>query len=145
MDMKWVLRVAIEREREAAEGYAALAEEAEGPEARKLLSKMSREEGEHQAMLERVDPDAVGDFLPEPNSFATVRKLLRKLPAGQRPEIRHALRLAMEKEEKAQELYAELAGTLKDEEASAMFRMLSAMEGQHADWLGALCKAYTSD
>jgi rubrerythrin len=138
MDLKWVLTVAIEREEEAVAGYAALARDAQDKQLRKLFLKMSKEEKQHLTALQKLDPEGAGGLLPKPTSLHKIRKWLRKSPAAPTAGVRDALRFAIEKEKGAWELYEELANVVKGEEAAAMFRVFSAMEGQHSDWLEAL-------
>jgi rubrerythrin len=140
MDLKWVLAVAIEQERKAADGYAALAQEAEDKGARKLFLRMVKEEKQHLAALKEVDPESVGGFLPKPSSFRKIRECLSQSPVADSVSIRDALHLAIEKEKRSQELYVELAQAVKDEAARDMFRTLSAMEKQHLDWLELLTR-----
>jgi rubrerythrin len=126
-----VLRFAIEREREAAAGYADLAAKsrAEGP--RRLLLELRAQEIEHERLLRELDASRL------PGSGRTAVPDLKisdyavEEPLGDEPSFQDLLLFAARKEAKAAALYEALSGREEDASRKALFEFLSGQEKTH--------------
>ena len=133
------LEFAIQNEAEARKFYRRASDIAADGALKKLFLELSKEEGKHQAMLERFRsvPGKTIRFEAVPEKL-----LPRKpgpFPEGDLPVV-EALRLAMKKEEEARDLYTGFAKGCDDPEERKFFLDLAAMEMGHRQLL---LNAYT--
>lgn len=142
-----ILEFAIEKEKEAADFYAEIAEQEPFSGAKKTFEGFAEEERKHAALLE--------DF--ESNKEKIAGYKLKWIPDMMRSNymvdmeyekgMHYAdiLRLAMKREEKALELYNELQRKTDKEEYGRLFKILAQEEAGHKQFLEGLYDDYMAE
>lgn len=129
-DYKRIIRSAVEKEIEAYEFYAGVAEKVTDRALKDIFSELAEEEKKHKSLLEGYLADV------KPLAF-DVQRDYRVSETVQRPALTldmkpvDAVALAMKKEEDAMNMYTALAENSSDQEQKNAFQSLAAMERGH--------------
>lgn len=131
-----IVQFAIDKEIEAAEFYAAAADEESMKAARETLLDFAKEERKHQVMLEKFMQDENSVSLPKDYKFKWITDIRRSdylVDIDYTPGMgyRDLLLLAMKREEKALKLYNELLKQAQNPNAEKVFKMLCQEEAKH--------------
>ena len=126
-----IIRYAVDKETEAAEFYAAAAEQEAYAAARETFLAFAEEEKKHKALFQELDRTAAAEF-----KSAEIPDLKRSdymvdveyRPGMSYPDI---LRLGMKREEQAKKFYDDCVSRVPDEDKKNLFRMLSQEEAKH--------------
>ena len=128
-----ILDFAIEREKQAVSFYQKLVDRETFPASRQTLAEFVEEERKHQVLLEEFKAgkrDFVEyDFEWIPDIKRSDYIVDMKYEPGM--DFAEVLRLAMKREEKALELYNELAGKADKPDFVNVFKMLCQEEAKH--------------
>jgi rubrerythrin len=126
-----ILDFAIEREQEAAEFYAGLAEQAKRPGMKALFEQFSKEEQGHKAKLINIKDGKL--MVPAEKRVADLKigDYLVDVEPGPDLDYQGALILAMKKEKAAFKLYTDLAEQAPDENLKELFGALAQEEAKH--------------
>ncbi|NLW50851.1 MAG: ferritin family protein [Candidatus Brocadiaceae bacterium] len=131
MELKELLVAAIAREAAAHDLYAAAAAAARDPGVKALLTDLAHEEARHQEMLEALDADHLISFQPETPRDAGLADSMESKPFSPQAGLQATMAHAMRKELEARDFYAQMAATVGEPSAAALFRKLAAMEAGH--------------
>ncbi len=142
-----ILTFAIDREKEAVEFYAALANEATSKALKQTFVDFSKEEGKHVALLsdiagnkEMIDSYEIKNI---PDLKISNYQVETTYETGMpMPEI---LRLAMKREEKSVKLYQTMADQTDNADAKKVFQVLSQEESKHKLGLETMYDDYLAD
>ncbi len=142
-----VLTFAIDREKEAVEFYASLAQEATRDSLKQTFESFSKEEQKHVELLsdisgnkEKIDAyelKAITDL--KISDYLVEKEYETGMPM---PEI---LKLAMKKEEMAVKLYTTLGEQTDDADAKKVFQILVQEEAKHKLALETMYDDYLAD
>ncbi len=142
-----ILTFAIDREKEAVEFYASLANQATRASLKETFVNFSKEEEKHVALLsdiasnkEKIDAyefKKIADL--KISDYMVEKEYEEGMPM---PEI---LKVAMKKEEVAVKLYTDLAGQTDNEDAKKVFMILVQEEAKHKLGLETLYDDYLAD
>ena len=130
-----ILRFAIRNEQAAERSYRLLADQALVPATRKLMRDLADEEAEHQRRLRALP---MGTTLPKPPARSQDQGLYQQLvdvrlaPTATLAEI---LIAAIKKEERATQLYRNLAQQASDAKLRQLFTQLAEQERGHRQHL----------
>jgi len=131
MDPEQVLAMAIEKEKEAHELYAGVAERTKDPAVRTLLGELAAEEASHRATLTGLTPEAASAFKAPVGRDLNIAEYLEPKPLGPESGLQDALIHAMKREEEARAFYQAMAGAVSDHGLRSLLRELAAMENGH--------------
>ncbi|WP_020588151.1 ferritin family protein [Desulfobacter curvatus] len=142
-----ILEFAIDREKEAVEFYASLAEEAPSKALKQTFIDFSKEEGKHVALLSDISGNkAMIDSyelkkIPDLkiSNYMVDTKYEKGMPM---PEV---LKLAMKREEKSVKLYQVLGDKTDNADAKKLFQILVQEESKHKLGLESMYDDYLAD
>jgi rubrerythrin len=126
-----ILAFAIQREIEAAAGYAAVASRATAPGLRELAEDLRRQEESHRRLLEGLTPEAIRKLGA---SFAPDLHIVDALPdemLSADMSLQDMLIFAAQKEAQAVALYESLARLAKASPEERIFLFLAGQEREH--------------
>lgn len=130
MDLREIIKFAIEKEEEAIKFYDDLSEKTDSESLKKELKRISAMEAGHKKRLQNLD---LKTYIKGGRKIAEDLKIadytLEMDPAGDM-SFRRLLNIAMHRELKAMELYNDLS-KIFPEPAKTMFKNLAADESQH--------------
>ena len=126
-----IVDFAIEKEKEAAAFYDMVSKQAAFSGVKEMFKEFAAEERKHQAMLEKMDSSAMGEY-----KFKWVTDLKRSdyvvdMEYKDGMGYNEILMLAMKREEKALALYNELQAQAKTEKTKKLFKILCQEESKH--------------
>lgn len=137
---------ALEAEKEGMRAYLSLARMTEDPTGKNMFISLAQDEEDHARILEEQASLLEGglgwcSYSARGSEVEKLRPNLKQVEARKRStegmnEL-DALRIALDQEKTAIELYKRQAETLADEKAREMYRKLAAMEEAHYDVLQA--------
>lgn len=142
-----ILEFAIDREKEAVEFYASLAQEAPSKALKQTFIDFSKEEGKHVALLSDISGNkAMIDSyelkkIPDLkiSNYMVDTKYEKGMPM---PEV---LKLAMKREEKSVKLYQILGDKTDNADAKKLFQILVQEESKHKLGLESMYDDYLAD
>ena len=126
-----VLRFAIAREKEAAQGYVDLAARAKTESIRAFLLELWGEELEHARLLEGLNAAALPASGPGGAQDLRISDYIVDEPLGDDASFQDLLIFAAKKEAKAVVFYADLAARAADPSQRKIFEFLIGQEKSH--------------
>ncbi len=130
-DFDSVIQFAIEREEEAINRYGELQKKAKTPGLKELLSDLQSEEMNHKRLLQGLDRKILETgSIPRVDDMKISDYLVEE-PLEEDMKFQDILIFAAKKEQKAVELYSDLAERAKSEEIKRLFQFLVAQEKSH--------------
>lgn len=132
-----ILDFAIEKEREAAEFYTDLSNEASFTSAKSVLQEFANEEEKHEKFLIgfKENREALNSYRFEWITDLKRSDYMVDITYEKGMPFTDTLRLAMKREEKALQLYNELIEKTDDKAAKKVFKMLCQEEAKHKNIL----------
>ena len=128
-----ILDFAIVQERAAQKFYTKLSGQADDLNMQLFYRTLAEEEQTHEKKLQKLKNS--NSELPAPDLTDLQKSgYLDALPIGPDMSIKEVLLYALKKEKSAKMLYTVLADNMKNEEMTALFKMLAAKEAEHADY-----------
>ena len=127
-----VLSLAVQKEIEAHELYANVAQRTDNPAAKALLRELAAEEANHRSLLEGLRPEQVTAFKP-PRALQDLKitEYLQATPLGPESGLQEVLIHAMKREEQARDFYQAMAGATQDDQLKRLLEKLATMETSH--------------
>jgi rubrerythrin len=126
-----IISFAIEKEVEAASFYENLAGKVKNPVMKDAVLSMADEERKHQRILSNLTPKQVSSFT-EPNiEDFKISDYIVEPPATDDIKYPDLLVLAMKREEKAHQMYAQLEQRAADDATRKVFALLKTEELKH--------------
>jgi len=129
--MSDVLAFAVEREVEAARGYARMAAQAATPGLRDLLLELKSEEEKHRRLLKKIKVAPLEGAAAAPVPDLGLTDALADLPLAPDMTFQELLIFAARKEKKAEDLYAGLARRPELAAHRKVFEFLAGQERTH--------------
>jgi rubrerythrin len=126
-----ILGFAIEREQEAHDLYATLADSVRRPGMREAFLDFAREEAGHKAKLIGIREGKLPEFETEKIQDLKLGELLEGLQPTPGMNYQQALQLAIKAEQRAHELYTGLAAATADAALRSVFEGLAQEETKH--------------
>lgn len=126
-----IISFAVEREIEAADGYARMAGIAKTPGLRELLLFLRQEEESHRRLLEGMTADEIDRLAPAYVPDLRISDFLVAEKLGGDMSLQDLLIFASQKEKKAIELYAALARMTAASGHARLFEFLAGQERTH--------------
>lgn len=126
-----ILGFAIDREQEAHDLYASLAESVNRPGMREAFLSFAKEEAGHKAKLIGIRGGELPGFAPERIQDLTVGELLESIRPTPGMNYQQALQVAIKAEQRAHDLYTGLAGATADPALRSVFEGLAQEETKH--------------
>lgn len=126
-----ILSFAIEKEKKAAEFYKELGRIAKRPGSKKMFEEFTKEETKHAELLEGVTEDSIPDAPMQKTTDLKISDYLIDLSF--KPDIGYqdALIIAMKREEKAVNLYKDLAEKMTEDKIRKLLQFLAEEEAKH--------------
>lgn len=128
---KDIINFAIEREEEAIRGYGNMIDMAKMPGLKKLLKELQEEERNHKKLLKDLTEGKVELYEPTDVTDLKISDYLEEEPLNTDMDFQQLLIFAAKKEQKAVELYSDLAKKSKAEEPRKLFEFLEGQEKSH--------------
>jgi rubrerythrin len=126
-----IIAFAVEREKEAADGYGRMAEMARTPGLRELLLFLRQEEESHRRLLEGMTAAEVDRLAPAYVPDLRLIDYLVEEKPGEDMSFQDLLIFAAQKEKKAIELYTALARMTAASGHARLFEFLAGQERIH--------------
>jgi rubrerythrin len=125
-----ILDFAIDKEKEANQFYADLAQQMKNPSMRKVFETFAREELGHKAKLEALKQNK--EIQPAKSmTDLHIADYVVEVESGPEMDYQDALILAMKKEKAAFRLYLDLANQVENEAQKSLFLSLAQEEARH--------------
>ncbi|MFB0566500.1 MAG: ferritin family protein [Candidatus Aminicenantaceae bacterium] len=125
------VQFAIKREEEAIQGYGRMIEVTETPGVQELLMDLQGEERNHKKMLQDLTEGRVESYEPAGVVDLKISDYLEEETLDVDMDFQTLLIFAAKKEQKAVELYSDLAQNAKNEELRRLFEFLIEQEKSH--------------
>jgi len=127
-----IIDFAIEKEQEAIDLYENARQMVKNESAQKIFANFVEEEKKHKQFLENFDTQNIPKATADPVADLKISNYLVEKRFNPDMSYQDILILAMKREEKAVELYKDLAErVIDDPEAKNLFTMLSQEEAKH--------------
>jgi rubrerythrin len=126
-----IIHFAIKREEDAIRSYGEMAEKTRMPGLKKLLTDLQSEEKNHKKMLENINQEKLNSYKLKsvPDLKITDHLLEEKMEPDM--NFQELLIYAAKKEQKAADLYSEMASQTEDEDLKKMFEFMVQQEKSH--------------
>jgi len=126
-----VVQFAIEREEAAIQAYGEMHEKTSMPGLKTLLLELQSEEKNHKKILQAIKPEDIAGLDHEDIADLKISDYLVEEPLSDDISFQDLLIFAAKKEQKAVELYAELAQKASTKELRGLFEFLAQQEKAH--------------
>ncbi|MGD9402761.1 MAG: ferritin family protein [bacterium] len=126
-----IIKFAIEKEIEAAAFYENLAGKVKNPVMKDAVLSMADEERKHQRILSNLTPKQVSSFTEPDIADFKISDYMVEPPVTEDIKYPDLLVLAMKREEKAHDMYAELEKRAADDATRKVFALLKTEELKH--------------
>ena len=126
-----IINFAIEKEVEAAAFYENLASKVKNPVMKDAVLSMADEERKHQRILSNLTPKQVSGFSEPDIEDLKISEYMVEPPVTEDLKYPDLLLLAMKREEKAHQMYADLEKRAADEATRKVFSLLKSEELKH--------------
>ncbi|MFP4081673.1 MAG: ferritin family protein [Candidatus Aminicenantes bacterium] len=126
-----VIDFAISREEEAIKAYGKMINMAKAPGLEKLLSELQEEEKNHKRLLQNITKERIESMEVKEVPDLKISDYLVEEPVGQEINFQDLLIFAAKKEQKAVELYSDLAKKAETGELKKLFDFLVQQEKSH--------------
>ena len=126
-----IINFAIEKEIEAAAFYENLASKVKNPVMKDAVLSMADEERKHHRILSNLTSDQVSAFSEPEIEDLKISEYMIDPPVTEDLKYPDLLLLAMKREEKAHQMYADLEARAADEATRKVFALLKTEELKH--------------
>ena len=126
-----IINFAIKREEEAFQSYGEMVNMAQTPGLKKLLAELQNEEKKHKKLLQNVSQKKIKSFEIKEVLDLKISDYLVEEPPHEQMNFQDLLIFAAKKEQKAVELYSDLADKAKEKELKKLFEFLVQQEKKH--------------
>lgn len=126
-----MIEFAIEREEAAIKAYGEMHDKAKTPGIKTLLRELQSEEKNHKKILQAIDQKDIAGFKHEEVADLKISDYLVDEPLSDDLSFQDLLIFAAKKEQKAVELYSELAQKANNAELKNLFEFLIQQEKSH--------------
>jgi len=126
-----IINFAIEQEIEAAAFYENLAGKVKNPVMKDAVLLMADEERKHHRILSNLTPKQVSTFTEPAIEDFKISEYMIDPPVTEDIKYADLLLLAMKREEKAHQMYADLEARAADEATKKVFALLKTEELKH--------------
>jgi len=126
-----VVRLAIEKEREAVEAYRTASGMVDRPSVRKMLLGLAAQEDMHRRRLESLDVSRVSETALVDVPDLKISELSDGVTVTADMDYQDVLVVAMKREQNSHDLYSKLASNTDDAELKSLFELLSQEEAAH--------------
>lgn len=125
------INFAITREEEAIQGYGNLIDLAKNPGVTKLLQELQEEERNHKKLLQNITKEKIESLAVTDVIDLKISDYLVEEPPSEDMNFQDLLIHAAKKEQKAVELYSNLANKFKEGDLKKLFEFLIEQEKSH--------------
>jgi len=126
-----ILSFAIQKEEEAADFYKELSKRTESPNAKKMFDEFAAEEEKHKEKLSNINEESIVSYsvqsVPDLKISDYLVDVLFKPDTG----YQDALIIAMKREEKAHDMYVDMAKKVAGSELEKLLLVLAQEEAKH--------------
>lgn len=126
-----IIKFAIEKEIEAAAFYEHLAGKVKNPVMKDAVLTMADEERKHERILSNLTPKQLGAFTEPAIEDFKISDYMIEPPASDDIKYPDLLVIAMKREEKAYQMYADLEQRAADDATRKVFSLLKTEEIKH--------------
>ena len=126
-----IIDFAIKREEEAFQSYGEMINIARTPGLKKLLTELQNEEKNHKKLLQNITQEKVNSLNIKEVLDLKISDYLVEEPPHEQMNFQDLLIFAAKKEQKAVELYSELAKQAKEKDLKKLFEFLVQQEKRH--------------
>ena len=126
-----IIKFAIKREEDAIRSYGEMAEKTNMPGLKKLLIDLQSEEKNHKRMLENINQEKLKLYEAKKVPDLKITDHLLEEPMEPEMNFQELLIYAAKKEQKAADLYSELASQAMDEDLKKTFEFMVQQEKSH--------------
>ncbi len=126
-----IIKFAIDKEIEAAAFYENLAGKVKNPVMKDAVLSMADEERKHHRILSNLTPKQVSGFAEPAIEDLKISEYMIDPPVTEDIKYPDLLLLAMKREEKAHQMYADLEARAADEATKKVFALLKTEELKH--------------
>jgi len=126
-----IIDFAIKREEEAYNSYGEMIKMAKTPGLKKLLAELQEEEKNHKKLLQNISQEKVKSLKIKEVLDLKISNYLVEEPPHEQMTFQDLLIFAAKKEQKAVELYSDLADEAKEEELKKLFEFFVQQEKRH--------------
>lgn len=130
-DFHDIINFAIDRELEAVKFYRDLQSKVEFAAQRKMLREMEKMEEGHIIWLEGIRKEKLENIKIEEVPDLEISKFMQDIPVTDNMKTEDIIIIAMRREEKAMQLYKELAIKFVGTEFEPLFKKLASEEAKH--------------
>ncbi len=131
IDFEGILKFAIERETEAIESYEDMSLKAELPGIKDLMLELKAEEENHKKLLLDLTPEKISNLKIRDVIDLKISDYLVEEPVDSSMNFQDLLIFAAKKEQKAAELYKNLAERTQSDKVKKLFEFLTEQEKSH--------------
>lgn len=128
---KKVIDFAIEKEEEAAEFYEDASSRADKVNIKEMFKQMVAIEQGHKRKLEEINEKTISEYAIKNIPNLKISDYLTEASVSPEMSYQDVLILGMKREEKAYDLYNDLAKDCQDEELQKVFQILAQEEAKH--------------
>lgn len=126
-----IIQFAIQREEEAAQGYGEMMAMAKSPGLKKLLQELQDDEKNHKKLLQDLKHEKMESLQPQKVTDLKISDYIVEEPLDAGMNFQDLLIFAAKKEQKAVELYSELARESDKEDQKKLFEFMVMQEKSH--------------
>ncbi len=130
-NFKEIIQFAIKREEDAIRIYGEMAEKTKMPGLKKLLIDLQSEEKNHKRMLENLSQEKLKSYEVKKVPDLKITDHLLEEPIEPEMNFQELLIFAAKKEQKAADLYSELASQAVDADMKKTFEFMVQQEKSH--------------
>ncbi|MBN2246550.1 MAG: ferritin family protein [Candidatus Aminicenantes bacterium] len=126
-----IIQFAIKREEDAIRTYGEMAEKTNMPGLKKLLIDLQSEEKNHKKMLENISQEKLKSYEVKKVPDLKITDYLLEEPIEPEMNFQELLIYAAKKEQRAADLYSELASQAQDDDMKKTFEFMVQQEKSH--------------
>ena len=126
-----IIQFAIQREEKAAQGYGEMMAIVKSPGLKKLLQELQDDEKNHKKLLQDLEQDKIASLQAQKVTDLKISDYIVEEPLDADMNFQDLLIFAAKKEQKAVELYSELARKSDKEDQKKLFEFLVMQEKNH--------------
>ena len=142
-----ILNYAIDREKEAVEFYASLADQATRASLKETFARFAKEEGKHVTLLSDIsgNKEKIDAYEFKKITDLKISDYMVEVEYEEGMPMPEILKIAMKREEKAVKLYGDMADQTDHVDAKKVFQILVQEESKHKLALESMYDDYLAD
>ena len=126
-----ILSFAIQKEEEASDFYKELSKRTESPNAKRMFEEFSAEEEKHKEKLSNIGEENISSYSVQSVPDLKISNYLVDVSFRPDTGYQDALIIAMKREEKAHDLYVDMAKQVAGTEVEQLLLLLAQEEANH--------------